>query len=90
MMSVEGRVRIKTRSGITIRLIGFKAEPDDLFLLCELVGRVPGALLGYRLDGVEHNVVYAVCAADLVVEMEAVMRLNNRSITGTFIPGGSS
>lgn len=79
-------MRIYTTSGIIIRLAGVGYTLDTILLLNEVCVRTPDLLLGYRLDGEEHNVVYAVRAGELVVDSRMCARLNNRTETGTFVP----
>lgn len=73
-------MKIKTKSGTVIRLIGWKADYDRMFLLIELQNRVPEAFLACTRDDLAG--VHIIRIGELAVDAEQVAFMNGVTLGG--------
>lgn len=78
-------MKIKTKEGRIVRLVGWSADYDRMFLLIEMQNRVPESFLACTMD--ERDGIHIIRIGELHVDAEDVARLNGVTLGGTRVPG---
>ena len=80
-------MKVRTKDGSIVRLIGWTCDHDNMFLLCEMQRRVPRSFICYSPDG--SNEIRAVMLEALRVDLWEVSNLNGMNIVDDIVPSRS-
>ena len=74
-------MKVRLKNGRVVRLVGWEFSHDTMFLLCEMLNRVPNSLICCTDEG--DTGIRAVLVREIVADVPRTEVLNGKTMGGT-------